>query len=271
MIKLLAVDMDGTCLNEHGRISKNTLDALKRAKDAGIIIVPTTGRAFACLPFQMRSYNDLYSYVITSNGAVIRDTKNNKDLYRRCIPDYMAEYFLEECESLRVGITAHVRNDYWIQGNFLHFVGSVMFRKDVQASKKINNIRQFISEKGCSVEEIQLYFLPGCKTDQIRKILKKYPELNAAYTNHYVEIFDRNTSKGNALKVLMEHLNLKKDEVACIGDSENDISMFDVAGVKIAMGNAIDDLKVRADFIVKPNSKDGVVDAIDSYILKVEE
>ena len=271
MIKLLAVDMDGTCLNEHSRISKNTLDALKRAKDAGIIIVPATGRALACLPYQMKSRNDLYSYVITSNGAAIRDTKNEKDLFRRCIPDYMAEYFLEECESKRVGITAHVRNDYWIQGNFLHFVGSIMFGKDVQASKKINNIRQSISESGCSVEEIQLYFLPGCKVDQVREILKKYPELSAAYTNHYVEIFNRNTSKGSALKVLMEHLNLKKEEVACIGDSENDISMFDVAGVRIAMGNAIDDLKDQADYITKPNNKDGVADAIDSYILKAEE
>lgn len=271
MIKLLAIDMDGTCLNKYSRISKSTLLALQEAKEAGIIIVPTTGRALSCLPFQLKEKSDLYSYVITSNGAVLRDLKYQKDIYRKCIPDYMAEYLLEECESERVGITAHVKNEYWIQGNGLRFIGNLFFGRDARAAEKKNNIRQLIADRGCSVEEIQLYFLPGFKRDAMTTILKRYPELSAAYTNMYVEIYNRNTSKGNALKRLADMLHLEKEEIACIGDGENDLSMFKEAGVKIAMGNAVESLKVHADYIVESNQQDGVAQAIYSYILKAGE
>ena len=271
MIKLLAIDMDGTCLNEYSRISKKTLDALYRVKEAGIIIVPTTGRALSCLPFQLKEQSDLYSYVITSNGAVVRDLLSKKDIIRKCIPDYMAEYFLEEAEEERVGVTAHVKNQYWIQGKTLNLLGKLVFGKDVRAAKKMNNIRQNISDYGCSVEEIQLYFMPGCKVEEIHKILKRYPELSAAYTKMYVEIYNRHASKGNALKFLADSLGIQKEEIACIGDGQNDLSMFEAAGLKIAMGNAVEELKECADFVTEKNNKEGFSQAIDSYILKVEE
>ena len=271
MIKLLAIDMDGTCLNEYSRISKKTLEALRQVKESGIIIVPTTGRALSCLPFQLKDHSDLYSYAITSNGAVVRDLVRKKDIFRKCIPDYMAEYFLEECEDKRVGITAHVKNQYWIQGRALKFIGKLIFGRDVRAAKKMSNIRQNISDYGCSVEEIQLYFMPGCKVEKIHEILKRYPELNAAYTKMYVEIYNRYASKGTALKYLADLLDIKKDEIACIGDGQNDLSMFEESGLKIAMGNAVDVLKENADFIVEKNNKEGVSHAIYSYILKVEE
>ena len=271
MIKLLAIDMDGTCLNKYSRISKSTLLALQEAKKAGIIIVPTTGRALSCLPYQLKEQSDLYSYVITSNGAVVRDLKHKKDLYRKCIPDYMAEYLLEECESEHVGITAHVKNEYWIQGSGLRFVGNIIFGRDCRQAQKKNNIRQLISDRGCSVEEIQLYFMPGFKKENMLDILKQYPELSAAYTNMYVEIYNRNTSKGNALKRLAEILHIDKEDIACIGDGENDLSMFHESGLKIAMGNAVEVLKVQADHVVESNQKDGVAQAIYSYILKAEE
>ena len=274
MIQLVAIDMDGTCLNKYSRISKANLEALRRAKEAGILIVPTTGRALDCLPYQLREQSDLYSYVITSNGAVVRDVRLKKDIFRKCIPDYMAQYLLEECENEKVGVTAHVKNEYWIQGNALRLAGNVFFGKDVRSAKKVNNIHQVISDQGCSVEEIQLYFLPGAKQESIRTILKRYPELNAAYTNLYVEIYSRGTSKGNALRQLAKMLHIDSSQIACIGDGENDLSMFKEAGLKIAMANAVDVLKEQADYIVDCNQKDGVAQAIDTYILnekKVEE
>ena len=267
MIKLLAVDMDGTCLNSHSKISKATMKALEDASDAGIILVPTTGRALDCIPYQLKKQKNLYSYVITSNGAAVYSTLEKKDVYRKCIPDYMAEYFLEECETEKVGITAHVRHEYWIQGNLLSALGHAFFGKDAKSAKKVSSIHRKISDRGCSVEEIQLYFLPGSHVERIKKVLESYPELTAAYTDMYVEIFNRQTSKGNALKFLCEKLNIKKEEVACIGDGENDLTMFCEAGLKIAVGNAIDVLKEAADVVVDKNTKDGVAQAITEHIL----
>lgn len=63
MIQLLAIDMDGTCLNQHSKISAKTMTALKLAAKAGIQIVPATGRALSCLPYQLSNQKDLYRYL----------------------------------------------------------------------------------------------------------------------------------------------------------------------------------------------------------------
>ena len=81
MIKLLAVDMDGTCLNTKSNISEETLVWLQRAKARGVEIVPTTGRALSCLPHQLEGQN-LFRYVITSNGAVVTDLKERERCFR---------------------------------------------------------------------------------------------------------------------------------------------------------------------------------------------
>ena len=69
MIKLLAVDMDGTCLNSKGKMTDKTLEALKKAAESGVIVVPTTGRNITCLPKRIQG-ESFYRYVISSNGAL---------------------------------------------------------------------------------------------------------------------------------------------------------------------------------------------------------
>lgn len=81
MIRLLAIDMDGTCLNGRSRISPRTMAALEAAHNAGILIVPTTGRTLTCLPHQLAARRDLYRYVITSNGARVTDLQTSQTLF----------------------------------------------------------------------------------------------------------------------------------------------------------------------------------------------
>ena len=84
-----------------------------------------------------------------------------------------------------------------------------------------------------------------------------------AYDNNYVEVYDINASKGNALKYLYEKLGYLKEEVACIGDGENDISNFKVSGTSFMMGNGDECLKAYATYCVADNDHDGVSEAID--------
>ncbi|MCD8325140.1 MAG: HAD hydrolase family protein [Lachnospiraceae bacterium] len=97
--------------------------------------------------------------------------------------------------------------------------------------------------------------------------MKGFPELTAAYDRSYVEIFSNGASKGNALSELSSYLKIDPREVACIGDGENDMNMFQAAGVTFAMGNAVPALKAAADTVLPSNREDGVVYAIEHYIL----
>ena len=93
MIKLLAIDMDGTCLNQRSRITPAVLQALTAAHRAGIEIVPTTGRALCCLPHQLAAHPELYRYAITSNGARVTELSDYSTLFRAEIPKNMALEF----------------------------------------------------------------------------------------------------------------------------------------------------------------------------------
>ena len=128
-------------------------------------------------------------------------------------------------------------------------------------------MEKIIRESRYGVEELQFYFLSGDAKRRLRDVLKDYPGLSAAYTGIYAEIYSAEASKGNALAALSRHLGISRREVACIGDGENDLSMFSAAGIRIAMENGVRELKERADYITDSNNKNGVAKAIDRYIL----
>ena len=82
-----------------------------------------------------------------------------------------------------------------------------------------------------------------------------------------MEILDPKATKGESVKELAEHLNIKQEEVMAIGDNENDLSMIEYAGLGVAMGNAVDSVKSIANKITKTNDEDGVAYAINEWVL----
>ena len=81
----------------------------------------------------------------------------------------------------------------------------------------------------------------------------------------FLEIFNLNTSKANALNKLEKMFDIKKEEMIAIGDGENDISMIEYAGVGVAMENALDNIKNKADYITLLNDEDGVSHVIRKF------
>ena len=280
MIKLLAVDMDGTCLDRRSRMTDATLEALRKAAGRGVIIVPTTGRNLECIPHRLaagtlfttgamdeKKNRDLFRYVISSNGACVTDIRERKEIFRAPVPADDVLPLLRECGKLRLGIASHIRHRYLLEGRFLTMAGRLVYGKDARGVCCVRSMEEFIRKGGYKVEEFQFYFFsPGAEQD-VRSVLEKYPDLRAAYTGIYVEVYSKDASKGRALAELARHLNIRKEEIACIGDGENDLSMFEAAGLRIAMGNAVEDLKKQADHVTDNNARDGAAKAVE-WILK---
>lgn len=280
MIKLLAVDMDGTCLDRRSRMTDATLEALRKAAGRGVIIVPTTGRNLECIPHRLaagtlfttgamdeKKNRDLFRYVISSNGACVTDIRERKEIFRAPVPADDVLPLLRECGKLRLGIASHIRHRYLLEGRFLTMAGRLVYGKDARGVCCVRSMEDFIRKGGYKVEEFQFYFFsPGAEQD-VRSVLEKYPDLRAAYTGIYVEVYSKDASKGRALAELARHLDIRKEEIACIGDGENDLSMFEAAGLRIAMGNAVEDLKKQADHVTDSNARDGAAKAVE-WILK---
>ena len=280
MIKLLAVDMDGTCLDARSRMTDRTLQALRKAAEKGVVIVPATGRNLECIPHRLaagalrttgtsddHANKGLFRYVISSNGARVTDIRNRKTIFRASVDREEGLTLLEKCRGKGLGIASHVRHRYLLQGRFLTAAGRMIYGKDAKGVYCVRNMESFIRANHCEVEEFQFYFLTPAAKDKVKAILKDYSSLHAAYTGLYVEVYSQNASKGNALAALAGHLGIRREEIACIGDGENDLSMFAESGLKIAMGNAVDKLKIQADHIVESNRNEGAARAVEQYIL----
>ena len=286
MIKLLAVDMDGTCLDRKSRITDGTIRTLRDAAAAGITVVPATGRSMACIPHRLaagtirkniagygkisedaRDNQGLFRYVITSNGAQVTDIVEKRKLFREMIPKEAALALLKQCRKIRLGVTSHMNNEYLLQGRILVLLGHLVYGRDAGAVRWVRDMSETVRTSGYEVEELQFYFMSPSARNEIRSVLAGFPELSAAYTRLYVEVFASGASKGNALQALADHLGIRKEETACIGDGENDLSMFRAAGLKIAMGNAVPELKKAADIITGTNDRDGAAEAVRRYIL----
>lgn len=156
-MKLLALDMDGTCLNSYSKISKKTMDALYLARTSGIEIVPTTGRALSCIPHQLRK-TGLFRYVISSNGAVAVDLKERKTLFRALMPYEAAATIIESCQGPDLKMAAHIRHDYLLQGQLLPFFGHLIYGRDASQAKAVPDLAEFIRSRHADVEELQFSF-----------------------------------------------------------------------------------------------------------------
>lgn len=267
MIKLLAIDMDGTCLNKRSLLTEETKNALKEAARAGVTVVPATGRCLYCLPHQLAGRRDIFRYVISSNGARVTDCVGNSSLFQSLVPWETTLSLLQTCAGQGAGIASHIEHDYMVQGRLLAFLGRMFYGKDARGVKPVKNMEAYIRAGKKEAEEIQFYFLaPGAKK-RLQKILQGFPEVSFASSRLYVEVFSRHTSKGTALTALARHLGIGQEEIACIGDGENDLSMFEAAGLRLAMGNGVEILKERADHVLPSNERNGVAKAIQTYIL----
>ena len=320
MIRLLAVDMDGTCLDSRSRITDRTLGALRRAAAAGIEIVPATGRSMACIPHRLavgtirreglyaeetysaerhteephmrrlhtreirmterripylgksraaedaRKNRGLFRYVITSNGAQVTDIEERRAIFREMIPKGTALSLLDACRDIPVGVTSHINHEYLLQGRILVLLGHLIYGKDAGGVRWVKDMKKTVRVSRYEVEELQFYFLSPSARRNVQEVLQSFPELEAAYTGLYVEVFAKGASKGNALSALASHLGIRKEEIACIGDGENDLSMFRAAGMKIAMDNAVPEVKEKADLVTASNNRDGVAEAVEKIL-----
>lgn len=266
-IKLLAIDMDGTCLDSRKRVSGETLRALEDAARQGVEVVPTTGRALTCLPHQIDG-QPFYRYAISSNGARATDVRSGEVLFQRLMPQEQALELLKRCDLPAVGASAHIRDEFLLQGRALWRMGRIVYgRQDASRARAVPSLEALVRAHSDGVEEMQFFFLGPRARSRVEDALADVEGVSTSYGGNYVEICGAGASKGAALTELAQHLGIAREEIACIGDSENDLSMFDSAGLRFAVGNAVPQLKERASIVLPDNDDNGVAAAIERYLL----
>jgi Cof subfamily protein (haloacid dehalogenase superfamily) len=273
-IRLLATDIDGTLLNPEFKISDADLNALRRARAAGLEIVLVTGRRHAfALPIARQLGFDLW--LISSNGAVTRSL-SGETFHRDMMP-------LETCRRLC--------------GAMQEFRGHTVLTFDKETKGAIvlehlddlnPSIRRWLEknmeyiefvvpiEKALVADPVQTMFcgsvarmkqalaaLEGCGMDeQITVLRTEYPARDLSM----IDILNAGCSKGHALERWANYRGIAREEVMAIGDNHNDIEMLAFAGHPVIMGNACEELRERGWTVTLGNDRSGVAAAVDAVL-----
>ena len=266
-IRLIALDLDGTLLTTDKRLTDRNLSALQRASEQGILIVPVTGRIFQGLPRAVLDWPFL-KYAILCNGAAVYDVAGDSTLCRAEIPlaqalEIMAwldgQPLIYDCYMEGWG---YMTEAMWQQIDVYAASPIVVdYMKSIRTP--VPELKAFIRDRGSDIQKIQAF----CRDeDTQRRLLRHVPFPDIAVSSSVprnVEINRADATKGRALLALAAHLGLTRDQVMAFGDGLNDITMIECAGVGVAMGNAVDAVKLVANEITATNDEDGVAAVVE--------
>ncbi|MCF6515859.1 sugar-phosphatase [Lactobacillus sp. S2-2] len=266
-IKFIAIDIDGTLLNENNLLAKETIDTITEARNKGIKVVLCTGRPITGAKPQLEklgiSGND--EYVITYNGALAQTTSG--DTISKATVNY--EDFLEVEMMAR-----ELDTNFQIEtSDAIYTTNRDISPHTVTESYLVNAQLKYRAPEEITKDFDIFKLMFVADPEKIASVRKDIP--NSLFSRMsivqsdkiYLEFMNKKTSKGNAVKAVTEKLNINPDEVMAIGDQENDVSMLNFAKIGVAMGNAVDITKENADFVTKSNAENGVAYAIKKFAL----
>lgn len=272
-IKLIATDLDGTLLTSPYGTSGENIIQLKTAAESGIKIIVATGRTFSEIPQQIKDISEI-SFFITSNGSCIR--KNNGDIiHASYLSDDTVENIFRFSENYCCFPDIYIDgNSYMQKSHAVEFARCTfdMFSIDEIASlcTLTDDIYKLFRSSPSKTEKINLFFASGQEREKaeknLRSLLSDVNITNSMTLN--IEISDINAAKGKALEYVCRNLfnNINPAQVMAVGDSNNDISMFEYAGYSVAMGNAPDSVKSHTDAVTSLCSENGFAMAVENII-----
>lgn len=275
-IKLIGLDLDGTLFNDKKEISGRNREAIEQAAALGVFIVPATGRPFVGLQPSVRSLP--IKYALTANGAAVYEAATGKRLYEACIPEEKAVSILSMLREYDVMEDCFIDGYGYGEKEKLEKSDSYAMPEVVRAymmatRKQVNSLLEYIREKHCMVEKITVNFKEKngillWEQEIKERLFREFPEyavVKGVPTN--LEITHGTATKGAAILKLGELLGISREEIMVCGDSQNDLDMIKAAGIGIAMGNAIPEVKAVADYITLSNEEDGVAKAIEKFVI----
>lgn len=269
---IIALDLDGTLLNSDKQLTSANFEALKMAADAGVEIVPTTGRYFNGMPEVIRNLPFLH-YAITINGASVVDLRTGETIYRAEIPNQRAREIMAYLDQLPVIYDCFMENSGWatraLQAKAGEFaMDQHVYKMLVELRTPVEELKAYLQECGKDVQKIQFFAkTPELRDQYVPELQKAFPEMvmTSSIINN-LEINADGANKGDALKALADRLAIPVEETMSFGDGTNDLSMLRMAGCGIAMKNAKSIVQEAADFVTASCDEDGVAKGIMAHL-----
>ena len=257
--KLLCIDVDGTLACDDKSISRQNIEALKKADKAGIRIAIASGRT----PNSLNEIFKQIAYLEDDGKAILKHTLTKEQLekaYQVIVENKTYAAFSTPQFSIR-------NND--VSNSWKKQIEKGSLKADFIIAKDQEDYQNLVFEYAQDIVKISILERDKGKYQKVRKELEELDLYAVAMSDiDYVDVTDKQVTKGSAVKELAKYLSIDVNEVICIGDNENDLEMLEVAGLAVAMKNATKTIREKADVISDfDNNHYGVADVIEKYIL----
>lgn len=267
MIKLIAIDLDGTLLREDKTLSKGNIEALHQAHEAGYDIVICTGRPLSGVRpiFEAIDLPEGDYYMIINNGCTTLSTKKWEILGKEELTLNDMHRLYQLTEDHKVQLTLFDLDHYLVveeeasqlvakDADMVHNQPKTVHEEDL--SRYVPIFQAMYVGEPTAVDAFQTQHEAGLETD-----------FNTVRSQDILfEVLPKGASKASALQALSQKLGYRREQVMALGDANNDLEMLRFAGYSVAMGNGNAAVKEIADFITLTNDDDGVAYAIHKLI-----
>ena len=280
MYKLVAIDLDGTMLNQYGIITEKTKKAISKAQEKGVEVMIASGRAITSVKRFSKEINS-NKYFISGNGAITYDIKNNKILYENILSKTKALKIIKICEENSIYYNVYTENGIIAKNlsyNTLYYYKDNLTKPDENRThiNIVENVYDYFEQREEKILKIMICDEHKTVFNSIVRKLKELSEIEVLEVSHmsrkiikqgtdeialeyfYTEVSAKDVDKWNALEEIIGLMNISKEEVVTIGDNANDLKMITNAGLGVAMGESAPYVKQSADIIAPTNDEDGV-------------
>lgn len=276
ILKLIVSDLDGTLLNRNREISQENLAALHAAQEKGIEVAIASGRNYGNV-LELCRRAGLKAHIISNNGSFVHD-KDGKQLmaigmdkqHMRTALEWLHEhqYFYNISTDKEVFYPANVEeillSDFQTAAGIGGVVTIDMVKEKIgrivaqEGATFMENFAEIL-DQNLTFGNISSITFNKEKLSQGKEYFENYPELTMTVSGDDIfEMIPLSASKGNALEILSNSLQISLQDIMAIGDHYNDISMLERVGYSVAMGNAEEDVKKICKYITLTNDLHGV-------------
>ena len=268
MIKLVAIDMDGTLLNSKKELLEETKQYFKNFhnKNTETLLVLCTGRPESGIRPYLKDlgYLEENHYIISQNGANIYESQTGKRVMDAFVDSAAIQKWIELGKKHGISVMGAGVDYYysfdedpteWMEFD-VKLVSGKLKRIPTKESLNTDFYKILLMGDEEQLSEFET-FIPQEWRDEFYVVRSQ---------KYLVEVLTKGVNKAFGLEKLAQKLNIEPSEIAAIGDAANDIEMLEYAGLAIAMGNASEEVKAIADIVTDTNENNGVIKAIDKLI-----
>ncbi|PKR83706.1 Cof-type HAD-IIB family hydrolase [Heyndrickxia camelliae] len=284
-MRLIAIDLDGTLLSEDGTISATNVEAIHDVQKQRDIITICSGRSLHDTQAILKNAG-IDCPIITGNGAIAFHGK--EIIQKLVIPDNVLSELIPFLESEGFYFELYTNQGIHLLAKGKEQLGEeirLLAEKDptfpMEWANKERDIQfqqfglHYINDyKDIDIPNLEVYKIfvlsfDRKKLEHLENTLKNRQDISLTSSGSTkLEIAHAEVSKGNALTYMANFLSIPLQDTVAIGDNLNDISMFKVAGISVAMGNAVEEAKKLSTYTTKRYNEDGVAYALRKYVIK---